>query len=230
MTGASTWNTDPKARAVLEKQSKMQPSSPFPSRPVEPLGAGDAGRYLIMNYRNSKIISLLIVLLLIILVCNGCERSLTITKQYNLKNYHISDFTFDIWSYGNWIAKESSNQCINSYEPPYTLLLAIRTNKQGWKKIKVVSAYIIYKDVVTDIMPTLQNDIDYIKKRPTSAIEEPYSVFQFENAIKFNGQFSIHIELKEQIKNTDSLKFALQVPYTENSQKGFLFWDALMGI
>ena len=182
-----------------------------------------------MNYRNSKIISLLIVLLLI-LVCNGCKRSLTITKQYNLKNYHISNFTFDIWSYGNWIAKESSHQFINSYEPPYTLLLAIRTNKQGWKKIKVVSAYIIYKDVVSDLMPTLQNDIDYIKKRPTSTIEEPYAVFQFENAIKFNGQFSIHIELKEQIKNTDSLKFTLQVPYTENSQKGFLFWDALMGI
>jgi len=79
-------------------------------------------------------------------------------------------------------------------------------------------------------MPYLDNDVNNIEKRQTSTINEPYAVLQFENAIKFNGKFSLHLEFKERIKNTDSFKVTLQIPYTENRKKGFLFWDALMGI
>jgi hypothetical protein len=191
----------------------------------------DAWRYLHMKNTLKRIRTLqIIILFTALLIFSGCTRSLTIYKGYHVENYQISFFTFDVWSYGNWKTSKTKSLWTHSFEPPYKLLLAIRSKEAGWSKIEMLSAKIIHGGTELDIMPTLSTNIEIIEKRDAAAIKEPYAVFHFKDAIQFNESFVLECEFKAIGLNGQVYKQRIEIPYSENRQKGFVFWDNAMGV
>ena len=94
----------------------------------------------------------------------------------------------------------------------------------------MLKATVIHDYTSLDIMTMLTEHIDTVKQRPTAAIEEPYAVFQFSDAIEFNEPFVLEFEFQEAGNSNIHYKQSIEVPYAEERTKGFLFWDHLMSI
>jgi hypothetical protein len=164
------------------------------------------------------------------LLFSSCTRSLTITKEYRLTNFQIESFTFDVWSYGNWVSSKSGNLITESYEPPYTILLAIRKKDNSWDGITILSSIVTHAENNLDILHKLAKRTDAIKEHRASAFKEPYAVFNFSDAIEFNGDFILNIKFIEAGNNNKVFKHSLKIQYSEEHKKSFTFWDALMGV
>jgi len=188
-------------------------------------------QYILLSLMSKKryYILALSVLCASLLLAIGCTRSLTIKKEFRLIDHSQDSFTYDVWSYGNWVITKSLLLETRSCEQPYSLLLAIRPNNKDWQKIELLKAIIVHEGKIYDILLTLSDCIESIEFRPSARIKEPYAVFLFKDAISYKGDLSLEIKFRK-VSSDQVYQCTLKIPYIEERKRGLLFIDRMMSV
>jgi hypothetical protein len=183
------------------------------------------------NYRKGCLVSILVLCaILAILLYN--TRSLTIERGVRLSSFTSGNFTYDAWSYGTWRESRQGKVYVSTYSPPYTLVLAIRSNTSSIKTIEIIEVSIIDKGGNRgSLISFLSSRKDKIQVRKAAAISDPYAVFVFNDALHSYDTVTIEIEFISHFNGkSEATRQLITISGYEKRDSGFTFWNALMGI
>ena len=153
-------------------------------------------------------------------------------RGLRLENLRAGEFTFDAWSYGNWETSHEGTLTIETFAPPYTLLLAISTDDSDASTIEILQAELVDSDGGrTSVLSKLSDRIDKVQVRPWAVIRRPYAVFCFNDLLASHATVTLEVEFQV-VRNgsTAKAKQRLSIPGYEKIKRSFTFVEALMSV
>src|SRR5213592_4605383 len=90
-----------------------------------------------------------------------CTQYVVIERGFRLRNFQSGHFTYDVWSYGNWKTRRDGVLTVETYEPPYTVLLAIRADDPRTATVEIIQAALLDNDGSRrSVITTLRDRVD----------------------------------------------------------------------
>jgi len=156
------------------------------------------------------------------------KKSLTIEKGYETHNFKRDSLVYNLWSYGNWREHWEGRLHISTYDPPYTLVLAISDSTNEIRSIKILEAKLCKSGICQEIGSRLDSKIENVMKRDAAPIQSPYAAFAFKDAIPIAEDYDLFIEFSDNKgrKHQTAIKI---VPF-EKKKEGIYICDVLMGV
>ncbi len=159
-------------------------------------------------------------------------RSLQINRGLKLDSYVSDSFTFDVWSYGDWIDSTNSGVHVSTNAPPYTLVLAIQPDDQNIDSIEILAALIVDKlGNKASVLEKLEQPIADVKLRATAAIKSPYAAFMFDSLLDSNESTALEIEFRTNPSDgSQTIHQTLEIQGFEQKTRSFVFWDVMSSV
>jgi hypothetical protein len=166
----------------------------------------------------------------------GCflvmTRSQKIKRGVTIDPLKSGNFTYEAWSYGNWVESKRWGARIYTYAPPYTLVIAIQPHQQNVEEIELISAK-IFSEAGTpySILSRVRSGVDEVEPRPSSGITLPYAAFAFEFALDSTENTKIELSFRISSDPDDTVfTQTLEVRGFETKTRSFTFLEAISGI
>ncbi len=159
-------------------------------------------------------------------------RSQTIERGLKRDPYKSGDFTFSAWSYGEWVESRQSGVHVSTYEPPYTVIVAISPEQDKAQRIEILSATVTDRDGKTrSILDILNHRFDRVEMMNHSSITSPYAAFTFETAFDSNSDAILTLSFRViSDSHAEDHTQSLELTGFENSSRSFTFLDEMSGI
>lgn len=156
-------------------------------------------------------------------------RSLQIDRGLKLDSYVAGDFTYDVWSYGNWVASQQGGIHVSTFSAPYTLVLAIQPDDSDVDSIEILAASITDESGnQNSVLDRINKTNDDVESRSGAAIQAPYAVFTFKSLLDSNDTITLEIEFRTNAsENSDTIRQSLEIPGFESKTRSFTFWDVM---
>jgi hypothetical protein len=153
-------------------------------------------------------------------------------RGFRLTNYRDASLTWNAWSYGKWKTTRNGPVTIDTYEPPYTLLVAITPQDSASATVEILNASIVQRDGNrTPIDSTLASPLDDVILRPHALVRQPYAVFRFDDLLPAHETVTLEVVLRIRAPQRDeTLTQRITIPAYETERHSFTFVEALMGI
>ncbi len=176
-----------------------------------------------------------IIAVLWTLLIGGClylNRSVSIERGLQLRSHTAGDFTYDAWSYGQWVTTRERGAFVATFSPPYDLIIAIRPHNGQIESIEIVTATVIESDGTRiSILDKFDAVADDVERRPGAVITLPYAAFRVNELRDSIDPFTLEIEFKSSPSNDNStIKQDLEIRGYEDVEYSFLFWDIISGV
>ena len=161
-----------------------------------------------------------------------CTRSESRERGLRLQNFRADRYTFDVWTYGDWVTSHNGTLTIQTYEPPYELLLAIRSDDPSPATVEVLQASLIAANGdQTSVLSTIRDRVDAIRLRQTAAIQQPYAVFRFHELLKSHETITLEVQFRvTREQSAETVTRRLTIPGFEKIRRGNTILDALMSV
>ena len=157
------------------------------------------------------------------LCMSGCLPASKIRKGYRLNNFQTESFFYDLWTYGRWIIEKKDDTVIDSYDVPFTLVVAVRPKDTRINTLRLADAVIFNNNHSFSLLPSLANNESAIQYRSFTRfnrmIKEPHAMFVFDRAITFHESFNLKLTFQEDTTEKVYYEIIEVSPYEEKSQK-----------
>ncbi len=154
-----------------------------------------------------------------------------IERGLRLENHRSGQFTFDVWTQGQWRTTSNEGKRVDEMTPPYLLLLAIQVDDETATSVEIVEATLLVAEgEEIDALPFIDQGEAELIERPAAAIQSPYAAFRFEGLIKANTDIELRIRFR--VRNeltTDEASQTILVPGYERQSTRFSIWESMMG-
>lgn len=156
-------------------------------------------------------------------------RSLQINRGLRLESYVAGEFTYDVWSYGNWTYSKQSGIQVSTFAPPYTLVLAIRPTHRDVTSIEILAVSIIDESGNrTSVLDNINQSIGDVQVRSTAAIKSPYAVVIFQSVIDSTDTTTLELEFRTNTsEGSDTTRQLLELQGFETRTRSFTFLEVM---
>ena len=168
------------------------------------------------------IVTILVVLVVGLILCS--PRSLTIHRGLELDSCVAGEFTYKVWSYGNWIESTESGVHVSTFAPPYTVVLAIQPSDRDIRSIEILDAFVVDElGNKTRVLGKLKQPIENVESRRHAVIKLPYAAFIFDSAIDSNESTTLVIEFRTNLsEGSEKKQQSLKIQGYETKEHGFV--------
>lgn len=156
-------------------------------------------------------------------------RSLQIDRGLKLDPYVEGEFTYQVWSNGNWVESRQAGVHVSTLSAPYTLLLSIQPKQQNVQSIEMITASLIDKSGnKKSVIEKINQLIEKVELRPASNLNSPYAAFTFDSLLDSHSDITLEIEFRTGTSDdSDTIRQSLEVRGFEKKTRSFTFWDVM---
>lgn len=178
-----------------------------------------------------------VLALIPVLSCGGwiftSQRTRYIDRGFKLAEHRSGEFTFDAWSHAQDGIRKDGLVHVCEDAPPFSLLIAIRSETQDIRSIEIKSAkgrFASGREI--DMMRRLLELNGSIVERGRGAIQDEYNAIYFEDAIPSFEEIQVELEFETRSAAGENRLHQHQftIPKYEEHRDSLYFWDVMMSV